>query len=95
MASQRAILSRFIRVAEAALVALALVILFGKLDGSAGRLVTDLVGAASRTALDVSLSLLPAAWQVLQAYAFDHPFPCPLQMLASLWPLLHVITGAA
>jgi hypothetical protein len=96
MASQHAISQRFIPIVKTALAALGLVILFGKQDGPAARLTADLLGAAARIALDVSLSLVPAAWQVLQAYAFDHQsLPCPLQMLASLWPLLHVITGAA
>ena len=96
MARQHAISQRFIPIAEAALVALAIVILFGKQDGPAARLMTDLLGAAAGIALDISLSLVPAAWQVLQIYAFDHrSLPCPLEMLASLWPLLHVITGAA
>jgi hypothetical protein len=96
MARQQVNSRRFIPIVEAAVAALGLVILFGKQDGPAARLMTDLLGAAERIALDVSLSLLPAAWQMLQAYAFDHQsLPCPLQMLASLWPLLHVITGAA
>jgi hypothetical protein len=95
MARQHEISQRFIPIVKAALAALGLVILFGKQDGPAARLTADLLGTA-RIALDVSLSLLPGAWQVLQAYAFDdQSLPCPLQMLASLWPLLHVITGAA
>jgi hypothetical protein len=55
---------------------------------------TNLVGAAERTALELLFSFVPAAWQ---AYAFDHQWisPCPLQMLVSFWPLLHVVAGAA
>jgi hypothetical protein len=96
MARQHAVSQRFMPIVKAALAAFGLVILFGKQDGPAGWLMTDLLGAAARIALDVSLSLVPAAFQVLQAFAFDHlSLPCPLEMLASLWPLLHVITGAA
>jgi hypothetical protein len=55
---------------------------------------TNLLGAAARTTLEL---LVPAAWQALQAYAFDHQgfSPCPLHMLLSVWPFLHVIAGAA
>jgi hypothetical protein len=96
MARQHAVSQKFMPIVKAALAALGLVILFGKQDGPAARLTADLLGAAARIALDVSLSLVPAAWQVLQAFAFDHlSLPCPLQMLTSLWPLLHVVIGAA
>jgi hypothetical protein len=96
MASQHTTSKSLIAIVGAVLVALGLVILFGKLDGPAARLMTNLLGAAARTALDLLLSLAPAAWQALQAYAFDHEsLPCPLQMLASFCPLLHVIAGAA
>ena len=86
-----------ISVAEAAAVALGLVILFAKLDGTAARLMTNLLGAAARTALEFVLSLVPAAWQALEAYAFDHHWfsPCPLQMVATFWSLLHVMAGVA
>lgn len=80
----------------AALVGLGLVFLFGKLDVPAAQL-TNLLGTAAREALELLPHFLPAAWQALQAYAFDHLrfSPCPLQMLISFWPLLHVIAGAA
>jgi len=95
MASQHTTSQTLISIVAAALV-VPLVILFGNLDGPAAPLMTNLLGAAARTALALLLSLVPAAWQALQAYAFDHQWfsPCPLQLLASLWPLLHVIAGA-
>ncbi len=97
MASQHTTSPSLISIVTATLVALPLVILFEKLDGPAARLMTTLLGVAAKTALALLLSLVPAAWQALQAYAFDHQWfsPCPLQLLASLWPLLHVIAGAA
>ncbi len=97
MASQHTTSPNLISIVTATLVALPLVILFEKLDGPAARLMTTLLGAAAKTALALLLSLVPAAWQALQAYAFDRQWfsPCPLQLLASLWPLLHVIAGAA
>ena len=81
----------------AVVVGLGLVILLGSLDGPAAQLMTNLLDTAVRTALELLLSLVPAAWQALQAYAFDHQWSsqCPLQMLASFWPLLHVVAGAA
>lgn len=82
-----------ISIAEAALLALGLVVLFGKLDGPAAQWTTNLLGAAAKTALELLLSLVPVAWQALLAYAVDHQ--CPLQLLVSFWPLLHVIAGAA
>ena len=97
MARQHTTSHSLISIVGAALVALGLVILFEKPDGPAAPLMTNLLGAAARTALELLLSLVPAAWQALQAYAFDHQWfsPCPLQLLASLWPLLHVIAAAA
>ena len=88
---------RLIAIVEAALVALGLVILLEKLDGPVAQLMTGLLHAAVRTALELMLSLAPAAGQTLQAYIVDHLqfSPCPLEALVSLWPLLHVIAGAA
>jgi hypothetical protein len=88
---------RLIATIEAALLALGLVILLEKLDGPAAQLMTDLLRVAARSALDLLLSLAPAAGQTLQAYAVDHLqfSPCPLDALVSLWPLLHVIARAA
>lgn len=80
-----------------AIVGLGPVILFGKLDGRAVQLMTNLLCAAARTALELLLSLVPVAWQTLQGYAFDHQWfsPCPLQTMATFWSLLHVVAGAA
>ena len=94
MARQHTTSQNRISIVRAALVAVGLVILFGKLDGPAARLMTNLLGAAARTTLEL---LVPAAWQALQAYASDRQgfSPCPLHMLVSVWPFLHVIAGAA
>ena len=97
MARQHTTSQSLISIVGAALVPLPLVVLFEKLDGRAARLMTNLLCAAARTALELLLSLVPAAWQALQASAFDHQWfsLCPLQTLASVWPLVHVIAGAA
>ena len=97
MAREHTTSQSFISIVGAALVALGLVILFGKLDGPAARLMTSILVAAARTALQLLLSLVPAAWQALEAYAYDHHWlaPCPLQMVATFWSLLHVMVGAA
>jgi len=96
MARQHTTFQKFKSIASAANVALGLVILFGRLDGAAAPL-TNVLATAAREALRLLPYLVPAAWQALQAYALDHHWPsaCPLQMLVSLWPLLHVIAGAA
>jgi hypothetical protein len=96
MAREHTTSKRLISIVGMAAVAVGFVILFGKLDGPT-RLMTSLLGAAARTALELVLSLVPAAWQALQGYAFDHHgfSPCPLQMAANLWSLLHVMAGAA
>jgi hypothetical protein len=88
---------RLIAIVEAALVAFGLVILLEKLDGPAAELMNALLRVAARSALDLLLSLAPAAAQTLQAYIVDHLHfsPCPLETFVSLWPLLHVIAGAA
>jgi hypothetical protein len=84
-------------VGAAAVVALGLVILFRKLDGPAAQLMSNLLNAAARTALELLLSGAPPAGRALQASVFDHlrSSLCPLQMLVSLWPLLHGIAGLA
>ncbi len=97
MARQHTTSQSLISIVGAALVALGLVILFGRLDGPAARLMTTLLFAAARTALGLLLSLVPAAWRALPVSAFDHQWVslCPLQTLASVWPLVRVIAGAA
>jgi hypothetical protein len=97
MARQHTTLKSLISIVGAAALAVGFVILFGKLDGPATRLMTGLFGAAARTALELVLSLDPAAWQALQGHTFDqHWFaPCPLQMVATFWSLLHVMAGVA
>lgn len=86
-----------VSIVGAAIVALGLVTLFGNLDGPESCLMTNLFDAAARTVLKALLSLVPAAWQALQGYVFDHRWfsPCPLQMVTTFCSLLHVIAGAA
>jgi hypothetical protein len=68
----------------------------GKLDGLACQWIS-LLGAIARQALMLLPSLLPTAWQVLQAYVFAHlPLSsCPVEMLVSFSTLLRVIAAAA
>jgi hypothetical protein len=97
MARQHTTSQRLISMVRPAVVSLGFVILFGTLNKPAARLMTNLLGAAARTALEFLLSVVPTAWQALQAYAFDYQWvsPCPFQLLVSFWPLLHVAAGAA
>ena len=85
MARQHQFFKSLKSVLGAVLIALGLVILFGKLDAPAGQL-THLLGTAAKETLE----LLPSL-----AYAFDHQWfsPCPLQMLVSFWPLLRVLAA--
>jgi hypothetical protein len=83
-------------IAGAALAGLGILVLLRNLDWSVAQVGSFLCNRA----VD-ALGLLPCivlpAWQTLQAYAFDHQglSACPLQMLVSFWPLLHVLAGAA
>ena len=96
MARQHTTSQSLIAIVGAGLVALALVIVVSRLNEPAARLMTNLIGAAARTALQVLFFLAPAVWQPLQAYAVDHQWlPCPIQMFVSFWPVVHVIAGAA
>jgi hypothetical protein len=81
-------------IAGAALVGIGLVTLLEVLDGPAARWMVKLLGIGTRTVLELVLSVAPLAWQVLQACAFDHHWlsGCPIDMLLSCWPLLHVVT---
>jgi hypothetical protein len=96
MAKQRTTSQSLRSIVGAAVVGLVLVILFGSVDGPTAQL-TNLVGTAARGSLELLPYFVPAAWQALQAYAFDHlRLPaCPLEMLISFWPLLYVVAGAA
>jgi len=86
----------FKSILAAALVGLSLLSLSGKSDGFSAQW-TSLLGASVRVALELLPSIVAAAWQVLQAVAFDHPksSSCPLQMLLSCWPLLRMLARAA
>jgi len=96
MARQHTTSQSLIAIVDAVFVTLALVIVVSKLNEPAARLMTNLIGAAARTALQVLFFLAPAVWQPLQAYAVDHQWlPCPIQMFVSFWPVVHVIAGAA
>jgi len=55
---------------------------------------SNLLCGAVREGLGVLPSIAAVAWQAMQAYAFDHHLlECLLEMLLSLWPLLHVLAG--
>ena len=95
MARQHTLLESRKSIALAALIALGLAILFGKLDGPAAQL-NNLLCFAARETLGLVPYFLPTAWQALHTYASDpQPFsPCALKMLVSCWPLLRVVAGA-
>jgi hypothetical protein len=82
-----------ISIVGVAVVGPGLVMVIGKLDG----LACQWISAIARQALMLLPSLLPTAWQVLQAYIFGHLLPssCPLEMSVSFSTLLRVIAGAA
>jgi hypothetical protein len=90
MTKQHQFLSNLKSVVRAALIALGLAILFGKVDGPAAQL-TNLLGTAACEVLKLMAYLLPAVWR---AFGIQPATPCPVQMLASLWPLLHAVAVA-
>jgi hypothetical protein len=76
----------------AAVFGLALILLSGKLGGPAAQWIS-LLCAAARVGFELLPSIIPSAWQALEASVF-HPqriSMCPFQLLVSFWPLLHVI----
>jgi hypothetical protein len=81
-------------IAGAALVGLGLFVLFGNLGGTAAQLGCPLGTTAAD--LGVLPSIVLAASQALQTYAFDRQrfLQSLLQTLVSFWPLLLVIPGA-
>jgi hypothetical protein len=83
-------------IAVALLVGVGLAILFKNLDGPTAHL-TNLFGTGAREAVELLPYFIPAVWQALRTYAFDHQrfSPCVLQMLVSFWPLIRVVAGAA
>lgn len=97
MAREQTTSKSLILIVGATVAALGFVIVFGKLDGPATRLMSNLLCAAARTALEFLIFLVPAAWRALQTHALDHHWisPCPLQMVATFWSLLHVMAGVA
>ena len=82
-------------IVRAALVALAMVILFGRLDGPATQLISFL-GTTARDALVLLPSFILTASQALQPDAFhhDHFSLCAFEMLV-FWPLLETAAKVA
>ena len=80
---------------RAVLARIAIIILFGTLTGPAAQW-GNLVGIAADKIVESLPCLVPAAWHVLQAYAFERVwhFACPIQMLVSFLPLLRVVAAA-
>jgi len=80
-------------IAGAAIAWLGIFGLFGHLDRVVPQWSNLLCGAV-REGLGLLPSITPVAWQAMLAYALDrHLLECLLQMLLSLWPLLHVMAG--
>jgi hypothetical protein len=96
MARQQTTSQSFKSIVGVALVGLGLVNLCVKVDGPASQ-VTNLLDAVARESLELVPYIGSATWQALQVYAFGHQrfSPCPLQVLVSFWPLLHVMASAA
>jgi len=95
MARQRRAFRNLKSIGWVGIAGLGMVILMVRLDGPAAWL-GNLFGTAACKALGLLPYLLPVAWRVLQALAFDGQpsAPCPVQMLVSLWPLMHAAAGA-
>lgn len=93
MAKQNTRFQSLKSIAGAAIAWLGVFGLFGNLDRAVSQFSNLLCGAV-REGLGLMPSVAPVAWQAMQAYAFDHHLlECLLQMLLSLWPLLHVMAG--
>jgi hypothetical protein len=93
MAKQNTRFQSLKSIAGAAIAWLGVFGLFGNLDRVVPQFSNLLCGAV-REGLALLPSVVPLAWQAMQAYAFDHHlFECLLQTLLSLWPLLHVMAG--
>ena len=80
-------------IAGAAIAWLGILGLFGNLDRVIPQFSNLLCGAV-REGLGLLPSIAPVAWQAMQSYVFDHrPLDWLLQLLLTLWPLLHVMAG--
>jgi hypothetical protein len=86
----------FKSIAGVALAGLGILVLLRNLDWPVAQVESFLCSRAV-DALRLLPGIVLSAWQTLPAYAFDHQgfSACPLQMLVSFWPLLHVLAGAA
>lgn len=95
MARQQTPFQRLRSIVRAAVVGLVLVLLFGMLDGLAAP-ATDLLRSAAGEMLALLPTFVPAAWQALEAFAFNHQglSPRPLYILLSFWPVFRAIAGA-
>jgi hypothetical protein len=82
------------RIVAATIVALAVVIVLGRVDRPSGQL-ANLLGVVARDALELLPAIVSAAWQVPQALDHQWRSPCPLHVLVSLWPLVRIVAGAA
>ena len=93
MARQHTRAQSFKSIARAALIGLGIFVLFGYLGGAAAQL-NHILCTSAGEALGILPSIAPVAWQAMQSYVFDHhPLDWLLQLLLSLWPLLHVMAG--
>jgi len=97
MARQHTTFQNLKSIGSASLVGFGLVVLAGRLDRPAAAVMCNLLDAATWMVLKLLACIVPAAWQAVQTYVFGHQSfsPCPLEMLVSFWPLLHVLAGAA
>jgi hypothetical protein len=88
--------SRLKSIAGAAVAGLGILIVLGNLDGQVAQ-VGNFLGCRAGDALGLLPSIVLSALQALQAYAFDHQglSACPVRMLVSFMPLLHVLALAA
>jgi hypothetical protein len=76
-------------IAGVALAGLGIAVLLGGPELATAQL-SHFLGTAAWGVLGVLPSIVAAAWQALQAYAFGHDqfLLCPVRMLVSLWPLV-------
>jgi hypothetical protein len=95
MTNQHTTARNFKPIVRAALVGLAIVLLFGKLDGPVAQFI-NFLGTVARQTLVLLPSLVLSASQTLRPDAFDHQhFPlCAFGTLV-FWPLLQTAANVA